>query len=165
MTESSSIVDVLLKLVPLLVVLFSGLGGFLYWLLQRTLDSRFAERLAETTHQLRLEQERMSVVFAQQKDSFRKVLSAMHTAIRSIVQRIQGEGGDWFPITQKDADKFSSVASEETLLMDAGSDHAIVLFSRIMWTAVQYEMTRPTSDTVWHAHSQMTLIADRLAIH
>jgi hypothetical protein len=34
-----------------------------------------------------------------------------------------------------------------------------------MWTAVQYEMTRPTSDAVWHAHNQLILIADRLGEH
>ena len=153
MTTPSSILDMvylLLKLASGLVVLLGALGGFLYWLLQRTLDARFAERLEKTKHELGLEQEKMSVVFAYQKDSFRKILSAMHAAIKAIEEQIQGEGGDWFPITTEDADNFSRVASEETLLMDEASDHALELFSHFIWKAVQYEMTRPTTDDVWH---------------
>lgn len=165
MQESPSFLDVLLKLLPTLVVLLSGLGGFLYWLLQRTLDARFAERLEETKHELALEQEKMSVVFAYQKDSFRKILTAMHSAIVSIEQQCKGDSDHWLPISERNIDRFRSVAFEETLILDRGSDHAIALFARIMWIAVEDEMRSPTSDEVRHAHNQMTLIADRLAEH
>ncbi len=164
MTESPSILDVLLKLVPTVVVLFSGLGGFLYWLLKQTLDARFKERLEETKHELKLEQDKMSVVFPAQKESFRKILAAMHSALVAIEQR-RGEDDDWLPISREDIDKFRSVAFEETLMMDSGSDHAIALFARIMWIAVEDEGSVPCSDEVSRAHNQMTLIADCLAEH
>ena len=164
MTESPAILDALLKLVPTVVVLFGSLGGFLYWLLQRTLDARFRERLEETKHELKLEQDKMSVVFPAQKESFRKILAAMHSALVAIEHR-RGEGDDLLPIGQEDIDKFRSVVFEETLMMDSGSDRAIALFSTIMWLAVKDEWRNPTSDEVSRAHDQMTLIADCLAEH
>jgi hypothetical protein len=164
MNESPSILDVLLKLVPTVVVLFSGLGGFLYWLLQRTVDTRLKERLEATKHELKLEQDKMSVVFPAQKESFRKILAAMHSALVAIEQR-SGEGDDRLSIGREDIDKFRRVAFEETLMMDGGSDHAIALFARIMWIVVEDEGRMPTSDELSRAHNQMTLIEERLTEH
>lgn len=162
MTESSATLDLLLKLIPLLVVAFSGLGGFLYWLLKRTLDARFAERLAQTTHQLKLEQDKMSVIYLNQKDSFRNVLVGMHNSIEAIERRIAGEG-DWRPIDQKDVDSFSRIRSQESLFMDDASDHAVRLFRDVMQTAVQFESQIPTGDEVWRAYNQMNFIAECMA--
>jgi hypothetical protein len=132
-----SIADLLQKLLPGLVVFVSALGGFIYWLLQRTLDARFAAQSEKIKHELQLELEKMSVVFEHQKDSFRKVLMAMHRAIETIELNVQDEGGDWVPISGKHREAFRRVALEECLFMDSGSEHALELFSKIMWSAVK----------------------------
>jgi len=64
------------------------LGGVLYWLLQKKMEATLAQRLEVTKHQLQLDYQRMSIVFEHQRDSFRRVLAAMHETIESI------EGGD-----------------------------------------------------------------------
>jgi hypothetical protein len=147
---------------------YGGLSVFLYFLLKKTLektvDSRFDERLEKVKHELQLEQEKMSIVYENQKDSFRKILVAAHSAIEAIEDNIAGEG-DWRPISQKDVNAFSRVLSEESLFMDDPSDHALRLFYEIMSTAVPYEMEIPTNHQVWNAHNQMQFIAKRLAEH
>jgi len=49
--------------------------------LEKTVDSRFEEKLEKVKQELRLEEEKkQSIVYEQQKDSFRRALMAMHTA-------------------------------------------------------------------------------------
>ena len=61
---------------------YGGLSAILYLLLkkalEKTVDSRFDERLEKVKHDLQLEQEKMSVVYQNQKDSFRNILVAVH---------------------------------------------------------------------------------------
>jgi hypothetical protein len=113
-----------------------GSGGLLYFLikksLEKTIDSRFDARLEKVKHDLQLEHQRMSVVYEHQKDSFRKVLMAMHNATGAIASNVEGEGGDWLPITDDAANAFSQVFAEESLFMDGRSDHALRLFRQIM---------------------------------
>jgi len=158
---SVSISDLILKLLS-----FGGLGGLLYWLLQKRLEAHFATTLQQTGHKLRLEQEKMSIVFEHQKDSFRKVLAAMHRAIEAIENAV-GDGGDWLPISGKHRITFQRVASEECLFMDRGTEHALELFSTIMWSAVEdASFDRfPDSNDVRRAHTQMKLVAARIAEH
>jgi hypothetical protein len=147
---------------------YGGLAALLYLLLKKTLektiDSRFDERLEKVKHDLQLEQQKMSVVYENQKDSFRKILVAAHKGIEAIEDRISGED-DWQPISQKDVDAFSRVFAEETLFMDDDSDQAVRLFREIMSTAVPYQTEVPTNYEVWRAYNQMSFIAERLAEH
>jgi len=48
--------------------------------LEKTVDSRFEEKLEKVKQGLRLEEKKQSIVYEQQKDSFRRALMAMHTA-------------------------------------------------------------------------------------
>jgi hypothetical protein len=162
-----AIFDLILKLVGVLVPLLGGLGAFLYWMLKKALETRFAQHLEKTKHDLQLELEKMTVVFEHQKDSFHKILIAMHHATDAIGQNIQGDGGDWLPISGKDMEAFKHVVSEECLLMDADTDHSLELFSSIMWSSVrdEYFGNFPDSDDVRRAYSQMMLIANRVASH
>jgi len=48
--------------------------------LEKTVDSRFEEKLEKVKQELRLEEKKQSIVYEQQKDSFRRALMAMHTA-------------------------------------------------------------------------------------
>jgi hypothetical protein len=162
-----SISDLVLGLLPILVLLLSGLGSVIYLVLQKRLDARFAGELEKTKHELQLELKRMSVLFEHQKDSFRKVLAAMHRAIEAIEHNVQGDGGDWLPISAKHLDTFQRLASEECLFMDGGTDRALELFSTIMWDAVQDGLFDhfPDSSDVRRAHTQMKLIAARVAEH
>jgi len=145
---------------------YGGLATLLYFLLkkslERTVDSRFDARLEKVKHQLQLEQQKMSVVYENQKDSFRKVLVAMNVATESIERKNQG-GGDWRPISQTDVAAFSRVAGEEALFLDGDSDQALRLSLEIMWKAATYEDTSPTEDEVWRSYNQMKFISDRLA--
>lgn len=145
------------------------LGSLLYLILKRSLeksvDARFDERLENVKHQLQLEQQRMSVVYENQKDSFRKVLIAMHDATHAIEKQIQGVGGDWLPIARKDVNQLLRVSSEEALFMDDISVHALKIYGEIMWTAVADEDDTPDTDIVWRAYNQMKFISDRLAAH
>jgi hypothetical protein len=67
--------DALVKLVLPYLVSSGGVGAFLYWLFKRKLEDRFAKEMENTKHELQLEQQKMSIVFEQQKNSFRKVLT------------------------------------------------------------------------------------------
>jgi len=147
----------------------SVVGTLLYVMLKKTLeravDSRFDARLEKVKHELQLEQEKMSVVYENQKDSLRKVLIATHNATEAIERRIDGEGGDWLPISETNENDFSRVVSEEALFMDNSSDHALRLFRERMGTAVQYQEIYPSSEKVSRAYNQMKFISDRLAEH
>lgn len=132
--------------------------------LERFIDSRFDERLEKVKHELQLEQQKMSVVYENQKDSFRNILVGMFNAMEAIEREIAGEA-DWRPISQEPVDAFSRVLSQESLFMDAASDRALRLFREVMWEAVQYEDQVPSGGKVWRAHDQMGFIADRLAQH
>jgi len=168
---NSATLDSISKLISNVLVYLGGVGAvgaFFYFLLKKTtekiVDARFDERLEKVKHELQLEQQRMSVVYQNQKDSFREVLVAAHKAIEAIEQRIAGED-DWRPISQEDADAFSRVLWRESLFMDDPSDHALRLFREIMLTAVPFEMDVPTGNKVWWAYNQMNFIAERLAEH
>ena len=166
---SHPILDAIAGWFSTIVISASGVAAFLYFLLKKTLektiDSRFDENLENIKHELQLEQQKMSIVYQQQKDSFRKVLMAMHNAIEAIAANIEGDGGDWLPITEDKVSAFSRVLAEESLFMEERSDHALRLFREIMWTAVRYEDTYPRSDVVWRSYNQMKFISDRLAEH
>jgi hypothetical protein len=147
----------------------AGLLGFLFRdplkrALERVIDSRFDERLARIKHELDLEQQKMSVVYQNQKDSFRNVLVAMHNAMEAIENEIAGEG-DWRPISQEPVEALSREMAQASLFLDAASDRALRLFREVMWEAVQYEDQIPSGGKVWRAHDQMKFIADRLAQH
>ncbi len=147
---------------------YGGLSAVLYLLLrkalEKTVDSRFDERLEKVRHDLQLEQEKMSVVYQNQKDSFRNLLVAAHKGIAAIESRIGGDD-DCRPISQGDVDAFSRVLAEESLFVDDDSDHALRLFREIMSTAVPYEMEIPTNQEVWRAYNQMNFVVERLAEH
>jgi len=139
------------------------LGGVLYWLLQKKMEATLAQRLEVTKHQLQLDYQRMSIVFEHQRDSFRRVLAAMHETIESI------EGGDseqWYPISKEVVDKFRRIVSEECLLLDEESDHALRLFVYATSKAVSapYEAD-PDQEDIRGAHSLTAFIFERLADH
>ncbi|MCU1299881.1 MAG: hypothetical protein JWQ87_165 [Candidatus Sulfotelmatobacter sp.] len=167
--SNPSLLDSIMKWISAIFISAGGLGAFLYFLLKKTLektvDSRFDARLEKIKHELQLEQQRMSIVYEHQKDSFRKILIAMHHAMEAIERNAEGEIGEWNPISEEDVKDFSRVLSEETLFMDSGSDHAVRLFRKIMWSAVRYEETYPSSDEVWRAYNQMHFVSDHLAEH
>jgi hypothetical protein len=147
---------------------FGGVSVLLYFTLkkalERSIDVHFDKRLARVRHDFELEQQRMSVVYQNQKDSFKNVLLAMHNAIEAIEREVDGDG-DWGPISQKPLDNFSRVMSEEGLFMNEASDRALRLFREAMWRAVQYKDEIPTGDQVWQAYNQMNFIVKRLGQH
>jgi len=147
----------------------AGVLGFLFRdplkkAFEKLIDSRFDERLAKIKHELDLEQQKMSIVYQNQKDSFRNVLMGMHNAMAAIEKEIAGEA-DWRPISQEPVEIFSRVMAQESLFLDAASDRALRLFREVMWEAVQYEDQIPSGGKVWRAHDQMKFIADRTAQH
>jgi len=53
------------------------------------------------------------------------------------------EDYEWVAVTKADVDKLSQVLHEETLFVDSDSDHALLLFREIMWTAAKDEEDYP----------------------
>jgi hypothetical protein len=160
-----------------------GLSVFLYSLLKKTLDktvdSRFDARLERVKHELELESKKQSIVYEQQKESFRKVLVAMHQAVSTMATATR----DFRPSTRSTAEEvlagagraFSSVIAEECLFMDAGTDRCLRLFRDIMWDSVGFNDvgTQPASlstdfafaVSLDQAYDQMNFISDHLAEH
>jgi hypothetical protein len=139
------------------------LGGVLYWVLQKKMESVLARRLEITKHELQLEHQRMSVVFEHQKDSFRSILVAMHQSTEAIAR---GNDEEWHPIQESHVDKFRRVMSEESLFMDTASDHALRIFVSAMRNAVELPFEpAPEQEEIWRAHSQASFISDRLSEH
>lgn len=157
----------LFKLVAAVLASVGGLGAVLYFILQRVLEAHFASRLEQTKHELQLEQQRMSIVYEHQKDSFTKVLSAMHAASKAIEEKIEGIGGEWGAISSKEYDKFRRAVSPERLFLDSRADEVLDLFAESMWGAVEDGNfdAHADSDDVRRAFEEMNLIADRVAQH
>jgi hypothetical protein len=161
LTEAASVLDRVLA-----VLVGGGLGGFLFSLIQKTLEERSAKRLETTKHDLQLDRERKGVIFEHQRDSLRNVLLAMHEAIREIESNVDAPG-DWRPIPIGPVDKFRSTVSQECLFLDDGSEHALDLFDTVMLKAVydpSFDLFGDDKDA-WHSYKQMQLIADRVARH
>jgi hypothetical protein len=139
------------------------LGGVLYWLLQKRMEATLAQRLEVTKHQLQLDYQRMSIVFEHQRDSFRRVLAAMHETIETMEA---GDSEQWYPISREVVDKFRRVVSEECLLLDEESDHALRLFVDATSQAVSPPFEAdPSQEDMWRAHSLTAFIFERLADH
>ena len=94
------------------------------------------------------------------------MLASMQQGITAIEDRIEPDGGPWFPIPRTEHEAFDRSVAEESLFMDDGSDLAIKLFSIVMSDAVDYEyMDQDKSDSVRRAHAFMSLIKKRLTQH
>jgi hypothetical protein len=150
----------LLKLIPPLGIL----GAALYWVLQRHLEGYLARRLETTKHELQLEHQKKSIVFEHQKDSFRKVLIAVHRAIEAIRS---GPGPGWYPISPDQVDEFRRVVSEESLFLDPESGHALRIFEQAMWMAAAEPAigAEPSDDEMQRANTQTAFISERLSEH
>jgi hypothetical protein len=157
----------LFKLVLSVLASVTGLGSVLYFVLQKALEAHFASRLEQTKHELQLEQQKMSVVYEHQKDSFRKVLIAMDAAIKRIEDKVEGAGGEWGPISAEDHETFRTSIPPERLFLDPQADQALQIFAESMWGAVQdgYFEADADSDDVRRAYEEMKLISDRIAEH
>jgi hypothetical protein len=153
------------KLVLTILGSASGLGALLYWVLQKKLETHFAARLENIRHGLQLEQQKMAVVYNHQKDSFRNVITAMHSGLKALEKR--NNYGEWSPIQANEADACAQAIAAERLFLDSESDHALGLFLEVMWAAVNTEPDEPApeSSDVAECHTQMKLILDRLVDH
>src|ERR1700674_5254993 len=142
-----------------------GATALFSWLLKRRLENRFTRELEKTKHELQLEQQKMSIVFEHQKDSFRKLLAAMDRALDAIERT--WHDGEWSVIPEQRVKGFKKVVSEERLFLDSESDHAVQRFLQIMWGAVHTHPCEsiPESSDVEACHTQMELISERLADH
>jgi hypothetical protein len=154
----------ILKQLGVFVPTAAAVGAGVYWMLQKRLEAHLAQRLEVTKHELQLENQKRSIVFEHQKDAFRNVLVAMHRATEAIAS---GEGPDWYPISKSVVDTFRRVVSEESLFMDAESDHALALFVKAMWGAVEETVidVEPDEEHIQRAYSQTTFILERLSDH
>lgn len=152
------------NLIAGILVSVGGIGVVLYFILQKTLEAHFARRLEQTKHDLQLEQQRMSIVYEHQKDSFRDVLVAMNRALKSVADN--WDDGEWSSVTHEVGEAFQEVVSQEGLFMDKDSDHALELFKQAIWSATSEPYSGPPeSDDVSRAHAQMTVITERMAEH
>jgi len=157
--------DQLTNLLPKLVVLIGGSGGILYWTLKKALEARFNEKLEKVKHELQLDLAKKSIVFDHQKDSFRKLLSAMHEAVESVEAKQVPDGGDWEPISMKPCERFGTMAAEESLFIDDETDRALRLFSNAMYDASYGPEHQPRPHEVWRAYRQMIFIQKRVTQH
>jgi hypothetical protein len=122
-----------------------------------------AGRLEITKHQLQLDYQKMSIIFEHQKDSFRKVLVAMHLAIGALES---GADDAWHPIQDSQVDAFRSVISEGSLFMDTASDQALRAFVAAMGDAVEPTFEPPPEqEVIRRAHSVAAFILERLSEH
>jgi hypothetical protein len=154
------------------------LGGAGWWFLQKHIENKLAQKLESTKqelqtelaktlevtkHELQLDYQRKSIVFEHQRDSFRRVLTAMHKVIEAIAG---GPPDEWRPIRQDVLDEFRAMVSEECLLLDEGSDHALRLFIGASSKAVARGFEEdPTQEEMRQAHGVTTFLFERLADH
>src|SRR5579864_817995 len=160
-------IDESVKLLSFLLLSSTGAASIVYFVLQKRIENRFAKELEKAKHELQLEQQRMSIVFEHQKDSFRKVLAAMDKAVQEIEDRVEPDGGPWGAIPPETHTEFQRLVSVERLFLDAEAGQAIDLFASCMWEAVvdgSYEQY-PESEEVRRAYEKMILISNRLSEH
>jgi hypothetical protein len=160
MALSVSALDDLSKFLLLLVGSGGGLGTFLYWLLKSKLEDRFTRELERTRHQLQLEQQKMSIVYEHQKDSFRKVLLAMHFLGKAHKGQYDSNG-----IPERAIEEFQKVVIEEALFLEAGSNEAVQLFVHIARQAETGQDQSPEINDVVRARAEMNYVTERLAAH
>jgi hypothetical protein len=145
----------------------SGIGGAIYWRLQKRLERRFAIELENTKNQLQLQHAKLSIVYEHQKDSFRKVLAAMTTVMKAIEDKIEDAGGPWGPIDSKVHERFRHAISSELLFLDGRAEHALEIFAVTIWDAVNDPRSDSYADSedVSRAYEDLKLISNRVAEH
>jgi hypothetical protein len=89
--------------------LYAILYGIAYWLLRTSLNTKLDEKLEKAKHDLQLDYERQKIVYEHQKESFKKIISAMYLLKLSTVSSIDFD---------KTLNKFILVTNFESLYVD-----------------------------------------------
>jgi len=151
-------------------ILFSvGSGGGIVFLLSSWLGKVWANRILESDraryskeldfirHQFKLEQQKLTVVYESQKNSFKRVIHAMH----EVMEEIEGPwDGAWEPIDEKVFIKFRKIIVEESLFLDLESKRALNCFMRVIGRIEYIYGEEPPKDfEVRQAYNQLSFIS------
>lgn len=147
----------------------------LWWLLKRSVDAKIdilkskeidvlksdlAKELEATKHELKLEHAKLSIVYENQRDSFKSLIQGMYEAIEDLKQPFDEA---WTSITGKYFDKFCQLVAKETLFIGSEGERALDMFRRIYGSTIAYDPQEDLQDEeLRRAYEQLCFISERI---
>lgn len=144
-------------------IIIALISGLIYYFLNKKIESKFNKELESYKHKLELEHSKLSIVYENQKESFKKVIQAMHRAIKEIELKYNIEEEGFDPIDEKAIDEFKKAFIEESLFLSEECEKALFLFANIMGEAVWWPQDDSPDDiTIRRSWNQMLFISERI---
>ena len=147
----------------------------MWWLLRKSVDAKIdilktreidvfkgdlAKELETTKHELKLEQAKLSIVYENQRDSFKTLIQTMYEAIEDLKQPFDDE---WTSIPHKYHDKFCQVVANEALFIGSEGERALDIFSRIYSLTIAYDPEEDLqNEELRRAYEQLCFISERI---
>lgn len=147
----------------------------MWWLLKKSVDTKIdilkskeidafkndlAKELETTKHELKLEQAKLSIVYENQRDSFKNLIQGMYKAVKDLEQPFDQE---WTSIAGKYFEEFRQTIAKETLFISSEGERALDIFRNIYGPTVAYDPEEDLQDEeLRRAYEQMCFISERL---
>jgi len=150
----------------------------MWWLLKRSLNAKIevikaneidafknvlAKELETTKHELKLEYAKQSIVYENQRDSFRGLIQGMYKAIEDLRQPFDEP---WTSIRDKYYGEFRQLVTEEALFIGSEGKRALDIFCGIYASTISWDPVEDLQDEeLRRAYEQMCLISERIGEH
>jgi len=153
--------------VPFLSVILGGLVA----ILSAYVSSRMNLKTERLKQEFQMKQARDSIIFAEMKTSFKRLIVSMDEAAESLA-RHQRYDDVWEPLDRKKYDEFRKTVAEESLFLPAIAARAIDLFVDILSDAVLWDWE--AEDRNWQyvkdkdareAYDELSYLTEQLTIY
>jgi len=150
----------------------------MWWLLKRSVDAKIdvikskeidafkndlAKELETIKHELTLEHAKQSIVYENQRDSFRSLIQGMYKAIEDLRQPFDEL---WTSIRDKYYGEFRQLVAEEALFIGSEGKRALDIFRGIYASTISWDPMEDLQDEgLRRAYEQMCFISERIGEH
>jgi hypothetical protein len=158
---------VLLTSVGGAALIIAGLSSWLgkIWA-NRILESekaKYSKELDKIRHQFQIELNQLSIIHENQKNSFQKVIKALHKALKLLEQPYDEE---WKPINTKYYDELKEIVVEESLFLGNEGEYSLNIFlkffSRTLFFIEDEIYERPSDGMLRNLYEHLCYIAERI---
>jgi len=150
----------------------------MWWLLKRSVDAKIdiiksreidafkndlAKELETIKHELTLEHAKQSIVYENQRDSFRGLIQGMYKAVEDLRQPFDEP---WTSICDKYYSEFRQLVAEEALFIGSEGKRALDIFCGIYASTISWDPVEDLQDEeLRRAYEQMCFMSERIGEH
>jgi len=124
--------------------------------------AKYSKELDEIKHRFQLEQQRLSIVYENQKNSFKRIIDVMYDTTASIVPYDYDQ--PWETLEHDKFKKFNKVINEESLFIDENAVLALKFLVYILSDAIYYpgEGERPTDNELGKIYMKSNFVSEAI---